>query len=278
MTVLILDGANLMHRARSGFTRGEYAVVYNFFRQLKALVEQFAPTRVLFTLEGHPKRRLQALPSYKANRIVDVTTEKGQAKQKVLEDYHRQAGLIVDLLARHFPFSVVRHPDHEADDLIHNLVKNASSAVDFVVVSTDSDFIQMLQRFPNVRLYHPIDKRFLEPPVYDYVDWKALRGDGSDNVPKLPGIDDARAEALLDDSDALGEVLAEHGAAFSRNVGLIRFMDFNADELEQVQSSEPARDWDAVKSTFEAYGFKSMLKDTYWAKFQSVFDSLWHVE
>ena len=273
--ILIVDGANFMHRARSGFQLGDYNIVYNFFRNLKALVEQFKPTRVYFTLEGHPKRRLEALPSYKANRDVDASTEKGQAKAKALEDYHRQAGLIVDLLARHFPLSVVRHPDHEADDLVHNLVKNASSAVDFVVVSTDSDFIQVLQQFPNVRLDHPIDKRFVEAPDYDYVDWKALRGDGSDNVPKLPGIDDAKATALMDDPDALGAVLSEHGAAFARNVGLIRFMDFSGEELEQVESSAPTRDWRAVRATFERYGFKSLLKEAYWDKFQATFDALW---
>jgi len=285
MTVLIVDGANFMHRARSGFQLGQYNIVYNFFRNLKALVEQFEPTRVYFTLEGHPKRRLELLPSYKGNRLrlpapeapTAEVPEKVQKQLAALADYHRQADLIVDLLARHFPFSVVRHPDHEADDLVLNLVKNASNAVDFVVVSTDSDFTSLLQRFDNVHLYHPIDKRFVEAPVdYSYVHWKAIRGDGTDNVPKLPGMDDDRAAALLTGPiDELQQFLVEHGPAFERNVRLVRLMEFTPEELEQVESSSPTRDWEAVRATFDGYGFKSILKDPYWGKFQGVFDRLW---
>ena len=67
--ILILDGANLMHRARSGFATGDYFVVYNFFRGLRPLVEQFKPTRVYMALEGHAKarydrRRVLAIPHH----------------------------------------------------------------------------------------------------------------------------------------------------------------------------------------------------------------------
>lgn len=182
MTTLIIDGMNFMHRARSGFQAGDYHVVYNFVRNLKAIVERFGPDRVVLTLEGHPHHRFALLPEYKANRAIDQTTEEGAAKHRSLLDFFRQVDAIVGLL-QHLPVSVMQQRDHEADDLIHNVVKNASTAGDFIVVSSDSDFIQLLQRFSNVRLYNPIKKAFVESPDHDYVFWKALRGDASDNVP-----------------------------------------------------------------------------------------------
>ena len=274
--ILIIDGQNFMHRARSGFQLGDHNIVFNLFRNLRALVEQFQPTRVYFTLEGHPRKRLQLLPEYKANREVDASTEAGAKKQKVLEDFFRQARLIVQLLEGRFPVSVVRQPDHEADDLIHNIVKNSARCIDIVVASSDSDFTQLLQAFDNVRVYNPIAKSFVSAPEgYDYVFWKALRGDGTDNVPKIPGVTDDKAEELLGDPDALRELFKEHGSAFNRNVDLIRFMDFDEQELLAVECSAPVRDWDAVRSVFLAYSFQSILKEPYWSRFQATFDRLW---
>ncbi len=275
MTILVIDGMNFCHRARSGFSAGEFSVVYNVFRQLRAQVELHSPSRVIFTMEGHPKKRLQLLPEYKANRVIDVSTEEGAQKHASKQDFFRQAGVALELLQSFFPVSVMQHPDHEADDLIYNVIKNAATSSEFTVASSDTDFIQLLQRFANVRLYNPITKAYVQAPDYDYVFWKALRGDGSDNVPALPGVDDARAAALMDDPDSLREVLREHGATFSRNVDLIRFIDFSDEELLQVRSSSPTRDWDAVNGAFEAMLFNSILKRPYWDKFQATFDTLW---
>lgn len=282
--ILFIDGHNFMFRSRSGFQLGDYNVVYNFFRSLKPLIDQFEPTRVYFTLEGHPKRRHELLPTYKANRHVivkpDATPEEKaefEKKRKSDEDYRRQQGVIVDALSKYFPISVMRHPDFEADDLIYNIVKNASSAVKFVVVSTDTDFIQMLQEFKNVKLYNPVTKAFVEPPSYDYATWKALRGDGSDNIPGIPGVGDKLAENLLDDPNELKRLFENKSAAeqFSRNLMLIKLQTWTPEEMAQVQSSKPTKDWDAVARLFEEWAFKSMLKDPYWTKFRTTFDTLW---
>ena len=59
MKILFLDAYNLIHRARSGFTKGDYPIIYNFFRGVRPLVEKFDPTHVYFVLEGNPKFRKQ---------------------------------------------------------------------------------------------------------------------------------------------------------------------------------------------------------------------------
>ena len=69
MKVVLLDAYNLIYRARSGFTRGDFPVVYNFFRSLRPLIEKFDPDKVYFVLEGDPKFRNEISNGlYKGNR------------------------------------------------------------------------------------------------------------------------------------------------------------------------------------------------------------------
>ena len=68
MNILLLDAYNLIYRAKSGFMKGEYPVVYNFLRGLRPLVEKFSPDKVYFVLEGKPEFRINLNDAYKANR------------------------------------------------------------------------------------------------------------------------------------------------------------------------------------------------------------------
>ena len=125
--ILIIDGHNFLYRARAGFQLGDFNVVYNFVRNLRSLVEQMGPTRVYFTLEGAPRRQEALLPTYKANRIGRDEPQEGKRSE---EDYRRQNGVIVRILTYMLPITVVQHPDFEADDLIYNLIRRSSSAID----------------------------------------------------------------------------------------------------------------------------------------------------
>lgn len=273
MTILAIDFMNQAHRARSGFQMGPAPVVFNFFRQFKALVDQFKPTRIYVALEGRPVHRYEALGEYKANRKVDAD----DARAKDLEKFFKQKDVIVDLLKNHFPVSVVRHPTSECDDTLANLVKRSSSAVNWILVSSDTDFIQLLQDHPNIKLYNPVQKKFVEAPEYDYVVWKALRGDPSDNIPGVPGIGDKTAGRIALDPIILKEYVtkSEVEPIFNRNYDLIRFKEWTNEELDAMTSSSPAKNWEAVKEVFTDYGFNSMVKDGAWQKFTSSFDNLW---
>jgi DNA polymerase-1 len=275
--ILVIDGSNLLHRSRSGFTKGEHAVCYNFFRAIRALVEQFDPTRVYFVTDGHPKKRLERFAEYKANRKISPTDAKKLAEKAFVQ---RQFNEITQLLAECFPVSVIRHPDHEADDVIYNIIKRSSSAVPFTVVSNDSDFTQLLVEFPYVTLYNPMTKKNVEIPDYDYVLWKSLRGDGSDNIPGIPGIGDKRAETLARDPASLEAYLSKNPKAFTKlneNKDLIKFFDFEPDEIDKLESSSPTRDWSKLRQAFETWEFQSMLKEPTWSKYVSTFDKLWVV-
>jgi len=269
---MIVDGMNFLHRARAGFQLGDNAVAFNFFRNLRALVEKFEPTRVYFCLEGHPKARHDLLPEYKANRLNEV----GSKEDLEMVKFHRQVNEIVMLMATSFPVSLVRHADFECDDVVYNLIKRSSTTTDWVVVSNDSDFTQLLNEFKNVRLYNPMKKEFVEEPDYDYVVFKSLKGDGCDNIPGIPGIGEKTAEAIVNDEEALLTLLADHANAdvYTRNYALIKLAEWTDEEAMEMTSSSPSRDWDNVKAKFEEWSFRSLLKEKTWEKFTSTFDPL----
>lgn len=265
---------NQCHRARSGFKMGPAPVVFNFFRQFKSLVDQFKPSRVYVVLEGKPVKRYEAHTEYKANRTVEET----DPQYKELQHFFSQKDIIVDILKTHFPVSVVRHPTSECDDTIYNLIKRSSTAIPWTVVSSDTDFIQLLQEFQHVKLWNPVKKEYVSAPdQYDYVTWKALRGDPTDNIPGIPGVGDKTAEKIASDPDMLSKFLsdAEKSAIFSRNYELISFMNWSDADRELMTSSIPSRDWSPVREVFDNYGFKSMVKDESWQKFTQSFDVLW---
>lgn len=279
MKILVIDGANFMHRARAGFNLGQFPIVFNFFRNLRALVEMHKPGRVYFVLEGHPQSRMEMMPSYKANRII----EEGTAKHVEMADFHRQKDLILKLLKESFPVAVSRHPRYEADDVIYNIIKRSSAAVEFIVASNDSDFIQLLNEFPNVRLYNPITKKFVEDVHPDYVSWKALRGDSSDNIPGIPGIGDKIAEELLNNPKRLTVLFENKEIAdqFKLNYEMIKFHTWS-DVVDEDGYSDAMHlegwtgdaDWGAIKTQFNDWEFKSITKDGTWEKYVQTFNDL----
>lgn len=272
--ILIVDGMNFLHRSRAGFQFGPAPVVYNFMRSFRSLIEQFNPDKVYFVLEGHPQQRKQLFQEYKENRIVEV----GTAKHEELEKFFKQVNVIIEHLSENFPLIVIKHPYYECDDTIYNLIKRSDSQLTtWTVVSNDSDFTQLLNQFDNVRLYNPMMKSFVEKTDYDYVSWKALRGDASDNIPGIPGVGDKSAEKYLNDPDELVKLLEKSNNAeiFDRNLNLIQFIEWSDEETEQVVRSSPTYDWEPLRKLFNEYQFKSLINDKSWNKFVDTFKVLW---
>ena len=110
MKVLLLDAYNLIYRAKSGFTKGEYYVVYNFFRGLRPLIEKFSPDKVYFVLEGVPEFRKTLNENYKSNRVNND------------QSFHKQKAQIISIMKQCFPATSLRHPKLECDDTIATLV------------------------------------------------------------------------------------------------------------------------------------------------------------
>jgi DNA polymerase-1 len=263
MKVLFLDAYNLIHRARSGFTRGEYAVVFNFFRGVRPLVEKFSPDKVYFVLEGNPKFRNDLLDGeYKAGRVNPGN------------HFHRQKAIIINMVKSFFPFTTVKHPDFECDDVIATYVaKHAENGDDCTIVSSDSDFIQLYNAFENLKIYNPVKKSFVEKPEYDYVIWKALRGDKTDAISGIPGVGDKTATKIISNPELLKETLRDNikRQIFERNVNLIRLVDLRSriNEIEITENN--VFDTEEIFGAFNDFQFDSMTKEKTWNKYVETF-------
>jgi DNA polymerase I len=123
-------------------------------------------------------------------------------------DLGRQIGRCLEMMEA-FNIPVFSAEGYEADDVIGALaVQAAAQDIDTHIVTLDSDLVQLIQ--PNVTLYmmrpyqrdHVIYTRETAKERYGFepermADYKALRGDSSDNIPGVPGIGDGTATKLL---------------------------------------------------------------------------------
>lgn len=167
---LVFDGYNAIHRCRfnwgggDALADGSHQMVYNFLNLFNATISEFNPKEVVFVLDGEPTRRLAIDPSYKQNRAkVDLTPEE-EAYWKSFRDQKRE---IIDIV-KNLPVTVMYNPNEEADDVIYNFCKQ-NPEKEIVVISNDSDYIQIVNRCPNTKVFNPLKRVYFEGTDYDYV-------------------------------------------------------------------------------------------------------------
>jgi DNA polymerase-1 len=273
MKTLLIDTSCLMHRAKSGFSLGDHSVTFNFFRGLKSLVEILKPNKVICVLDGSPTARLSSYAEYKGTRKIDPADEKAVSDNKKFTAQKREIEEILKMM----PVTLIRHPNHEADDVIAALADENS-----IVVSTDKDFYQLDE---SVKIYNPVKKQFvasqdelfkkLYAPArgYQYVEYKAFTGDGSDNIHGIAGVGEKKAFKLVHSKILMNEFFAnssnEVKEHWSKNVSLIRFETVNLDECTGNVCITP--DWNSVRNKFDEYLFKSVTNDDAWRKFVKTF-------
>jgi 5'-3' exonuclease len=242
-----------------------FIIIFNFFRNLRPIIEQFAPDKCFFVLEGHPQFRYDLFADYKANRII-----KQAATKEKQEKFLQSKDEIVRIL-QHFPITVARAANYEADDVIASLCDNMRDE-ELTILSNDSDYIQLLQRgYPNCQIYNPIKKVFMEAPAYPYVAWKCLNGDKSDNIPAL--LKPKKALDAVNSPELFKKFMDvdENRANFNVNRQLIEFRSVPMDE---IILHEGTRNFDIVKEDFARMEFQSIINDKSWAKYTKTFSCL----
>jgi DNA polymerase-1 len=265
--VLIIDGLNLIHRARVAMHNAEHGCTFAALRSVRSLVERFKPDVAYFVLEGVPRRRIEESEgSYKAQR-------------PAMEDsFWVQKRQVIDIIAKRLPVILAKHPDYEADDVIAHLAQHHHAKDRITVVSTDTDFIQLVTAEDNrISLYSPIKDVFVEAPPYDYVQWKALRGDGADNIPGIPGIGDKRAATLVTEAGAMEAFFAKKPEArqiFEHNLSMIGFEDLT-ETWSQTTFSSPTRRNDELRFRLRDLDINKITDDKSWPKWIGSFDRLW---
>ena len=268
MKHLLLDANNLLFRARHACARRRYenVIVHTFFRSLKPIIEKFDPDYVYFVLDGYPKKRMEMQPEYKGTR-----------KYHDKDGFRAQRKECIRIIKENVPFVTIRHPEAEADDVIADLVlRSIPFAHEKIIVSSDTDFIQLCQDGINTSLYNPIKKEFREVPEYPYARWKALRGDSADNIAGIPGIGNKRAALLLEGNN-LEEYFVrkpDTRQVYRENLDMIALSQFSESERAQVEYSFPKETLEALRHTFTTLKFKSMISDKAWGNFSSPFMEL----
>ena len=243
----------------------DYVVVFNFFRNLRPLIEDFEPAKCFFVLEGHPKFRYDLFADYKANRLV-----KQAMKQEVHAKFLHDSEIIINLM-QYLPITTCRAANYEADDVIATLCEDMKTE-DLVVLSNDSDYIQLLQRgYANMAIFNPIKKDFMEAPAYPYVAWKCLNGDKSDNIPGLLKPKKALDTVINPELFKKFMEVEENRAGFNVNRQLIEFRSVPVDE---ISIKDGIRNFDFLKKEFEKMKFESIINEQSWKKYCKTFDCL----
>ena len=220
--LFLIDGYALIYRAFFAMisrplrtSKGENTSaawgVANFLLRLR---EKYRPDYVAWINDAGTSFREARYPDYKSTR--EKLDEELQA------DFDRALERIRTLLAA-FRVPLVIVPGYEADDVIGTLATAAADrGVQAVIVSGDKDFYQLVG--PRVALLNPgrggpaaVEETWVDEsnanerlgvPPSQVVDYLALVGDSSDNVPGVKGIGEKGAQKLLLEYGDLEAILA----------------------------------------------------------------------
>jgi len=269
--VLFIDGHNAIWRACIKFgaapTDQDDSIIFtfNFFRNLRPLIEDFSPDKCFFVLEGHPQFRYDLFSDYKANRIIKLASrQESNAKFLAAKD------IIISLLS-YLPITIARAQAYEADDVVATLCHNMKDE-NLTVLSNDSDYIQLLQRnYSNIRIYNPIKKIDMIAPTYPYVAWKCLNGDKSDNIPGLLKPKKALEATTSPEVFKKFMEVEENRANFSINRQLIEFKPVPEDEISLVEGS---CNFNKLREEFAKMKFESIINDKSWEKYCKTFECI----
>ena len=180
---------------------------------LMSILKKERPTHAVLAMDpGGPTFRHEAYPPYKAQR------------QQMPEDLAASIPYAYEL-AEALRIPVVKVSGFEADDVMGTMaVKGAAAGFDVYMATPDKDAAQLVR--PGIRLYRPAhagddaeiydeakvcERWQLESPL-QMIDYLALAGDSSDNIPGIKGVGDKTAVQLLKQFGNVENIVANHAA------------------------------------------------------------------
>ncbi len=297
--LFLVDGYALIYRAffalvnRPLRTRhGENSsIAWGIANFLKRLLAKHRPEYIAWVHDAGASFRDELYPEYKATRE--------KLEDDLQADFDTGIERVVQLLAA-YDIPVIAVEGYEADDVIGTLAEQGAAAgLDVVIVSGDKDFHQLVA--PQVWLLNPgrggpagVDESWvgmenaserLGVPPHHVVDYLALVGDSSDNVPGVKGIGDKGAVELISAYGDLESILAQADhvtkkrtrealqtqaaeARLSRTLVTIRRDVPVTLDLSRLALSAP--NVDALRLLFQELEFSSLLRDLPLAGVQGV--------
>ncbi len=177
--------------------RGENtSAVYGFISAILLFLDKYKPDYAAVCFDTHaPTFRHEMYPDYKAQR------------QAMPEDMRPQITKIKEI-TKAYNIPLVELDGFEADDIIGTLsVLAEKNNVETIIITPDKDFCQLVTK--KVKLMRPkdanvmdlldeeaVEKKYGLKP-HQFIDYLALVGDASDNIPGVRGVGEKTAAPLL---------------------------------------------------------------------------------
>lgn len=197
--LILVDGSSYLYRAYHAFppltnSAGEpTGAMYGVLNMLKSLLMQYQPSHVAVVFDAKGKTfRDELFENYKSHR--PPMPDDLRAQIEPLHEMVKAMGL---------PLLAVSGV--EADDVIGTLAQEAEKQGRAVLISTgDKDMAQLVT--PGITLINTMTNTVLGPeeveqkygvPPSLIIDFLAMMGDSSDNIPGVPGVGEKTAQALL---------------------------------------------------------------------------------
>jgi len=212
---LIIDGNALLHRAWHAIPlltseKGEVVnAVYGFTMTLMKVLKDIRPTYIVVTFDRKaPTFRHKAYAAYKATRV------------KQPDELYQQIDHIRSILEA-FGISVFEKDGFEADDIIATLKTRArkeDAAIETIILTGDMDALQLVDEKTNVYAFRKgltdftvytiqaVQERYGGLTPNQLVEYKALRGDPSDNIPGVKGVGEKTAIELIKQYGSIKEL------------------------------------------------------------------------
>jgi DNA polymerase I len=277
--LMLIDGPSLVYRgyfALPPLTTSDGTLVNAVFGFLQIVLrgmQDVKPDYAIVTFDlGRPQFRFEAYPEYKAGR------------PSMPDDLRSQFPVVREICGM-MGMPVRELEGFEADDVIGSMAVQATDAgVDTMIVSGDLDGLQLVNehvRLLTTRMGVAATVIYDEARVAEryglrpdqMLDYKALKGDTSDNIPGVPGVGEKTAIALLQQFGTLDAIferldevkgklrerLAEHreSAFLSRQIG--RIVTGLPVELRLDEARTGHYDRRAVAQRFRELEFRSLI-------------------
>jgi DNA polymerase-1 len=204
--IVIIDSNSVIHRAYHALPhlttkRGEaVGAVYGFLLVFLKAINDFQPDFIAAAFDlPAPTFRHKIYKEYKANR------------PKAPQDLYAQIPLVKEFLEA-FGVMIFEKEGFEADDIIGTIAGRAEemdNKISAIIISGDSDSLQLVDSDTKIYVLRKGVKDAVlcdEKTIIDkfggliakqLLDFKALRGDASDNIPGVKGVGEKTAMRLL---------------------------------------------------------------------------------
>jgi len=216
-TLFVIDLMPFLYRGHFVFLRNprmtasgiNTSALMGFANGVGAIISEFKPTHAALAMDpSGPTFRHEAYPPYKAQR------------EKMPEDLAAAIPQAFEL-AEALNLPVIRREGFEADDVMGTIAARAAAdGFDVYVATPDKDAAQLVG--PNVKLFRPSHGRDAAE-IYDVekvkehwhlaepaqmIDYLALAGDSSDNIPGIRGVGEKTAAELITAYGTVENILA----------------------------------------------------------------------